>query len=570
LHASRILLSAVLLCAAASVAAGGTPPDVRVLIDVSGSMRRNDPSNLRIPALTLLTELLPTGTTAGVWTFDEQPTALLGPGTVDTAWKGHARSAARRIDSRGLFTDIESALAAATADWTAGNKGAAMRRVILLTDGMVDVGKDPAANAASRARLIDAGLARLQALGAHVDTIALSSNADRQLLQTLATRTDGWFEQAADAAALQRVFLHLFEQAAPPDALPLNGNRFTVDTSVKELTLLIFHPTDAPPLVLRAPDGRSVTQQNAGPDMAWRHEDGYDLVTLTAPQAGTWSFNGDADPDNRALIVTDLALELATLPTNLVPGEPARISARLLEQGRPLTRDDFLNLVKADVATSSASGEGAVDTLTLDPAEHSFDGELSGAKQPGEYELVVRVDGGTFQREQRRRLKVMGDPVTFSAEAARSDSDEQVIHLTITADPVAIEPATFSGLLELTAPGRSPQVLELPPLSENEITVELAAPTRGEYRLQPWVYAQTTATRLVKVKPPPIALDLADGASVAPDAPPAPAPLPVAPAFSWATTAVVVGVGNVGLGSLLGALWVALRRRPTPTKGVSL
>ncbi|RLA17269.1 MAG: hypothetical protein DRQ56_09430, partial [Gammaproteobacteria bacterium] len=33
--------------------------DVRVLIDVSGSMKQNDPRNLRIPALKLLVNLLP-------------------------------------------------------------------------------------------------------------------------------------------------------------------------------------------------------------------------------------------------------------------------------------------------------------------------------------------------------------------------------------------------------------------------------------------------------------------------------------------------------------------------------
>ena len=36
-----------------------THPDVRVVIDVSGSMKQNDPNDLRIPALNLLIGLLP-------------------------------------------------------------------------------------------------------------------------------------------------------------------------------------------------------------------------------------------------------------------------------------------------------------------------------------------------------------------------------------------------------------------------------------------------------------------------------------------------------------------------------
>ena len=40
--------------------------DVRLLIDVSGSMKLNDPANLRQPAIDLLVKLLPEGSKAGV------------------------------------------------------------------------------------------------------------------------------------------------------------------------------------------------------------------------------------------------------------------------------------------------------------------------------------------------------------------------------------------------------------------------------------------------------------------------------------------------------------------------
>jgi len=52
---------------------GGQPDtaDVRVLIDISGSMKKNDPNNLRRPALRLLVGLLPEDSRAGVWTFGQ-------------------------------------------------------------------------------------------------------------------------------------------------------------------------------------------------------------------------------------------------------------------------------------------------------------------------------------------------------------------------------------------------------------------------------------------------------------------------------------------------------------------
>jgi hypothetical protein len=52
------------------IAATDSKADIRVLIDVYGSMKQNDPNNLRQPALRLLTGLLPTGSKAGIWTFE--------------------------------------------------------------------------------------------------------------------------------------------------------------------------------------------------------------------------------------------------------------------------------------------------------------------------------------------------------------------------------------------------------------------------------------------------------------------------------------------------------------------
>ena len=52
-------LFALLVLTTPAVQAGA---DVRILIDVSGSMKENDPRNLRVPAMRLMSELLPAGT----------------------------------------------------------------------------------------------------------------------------------------------------------------------------------------------------------------------------------------------------------------------------------------------------------------------------------------------------------------------------------------------------------------------------------------------------------------------------------------------------------------------------
>ena len=115
--------------------------DVRVLIDMSGSMKKNDPNNLRVPALRLITQLMPEGQQSGVWSFGQYVNMLVKQGKVDAAWKDNAYKVAKGINSAGLFTNIAAALEKSTWDWKEPDDKA-NRSIILLTDGVVDISKD--------------------------------------------------------------------------------------------------------------------------------------------------------------------------------------------------------------------------------------------------------------------------------------------------------------------------------------------------------------------------------------------------------------------------------------------
>jgi uncharacterized protein with von Willebrand factor type A (vWA) domain len=173
-------------------------PDVRVLIDISGSMKHNDPHNLRTPALRLLTGLLPNGTRAGVWTYGRYVNMLVPLGEVDARWKQRAERAADQINSVGLYTNIEEAMRRATGDWRTADDHS-QRSLIMLTDGLVDVSKDTARDAASRDRIVNKILPRLRDAKVKINAIALSGEADHDLLQQLASATGGWFEEADSA-----------------------------------------------------------------------------------------------------------------------------------------------------------------------------------------------------------------------------------------------------------------------------------------------------------------------------------------------------------------------------------
>jgi uncharacterized protein (TIGR03503 family) len=396
--------------------------DVRVLIDISGSMKRTDPNNLRRPALRLFTSLLPRGAEAGVWTFGQWTNMLVKHGPVNGAWKDQARKAADDISSHGLRTNIEDVMRRATWDWKRPD-ASHRRSLILLTDGLVDISKTAAENNASRERILHDILPRLQQADATLHTIALSTESDATLLEQLAAATGGRFETIDSADGLERLFLRMFEKVSKADTLPLEGNKVSIDNSIHEATFLVFRKPGAKPTSITPPKGKEFDQKKLPADVEWHREERYDLVTVQDPAAGEWLINADVDPDNRVMVVTDLHMKNTELPNELSAGRPLLFTMQLEQDGKTIDRPDFLQFVKATLTQVSAKGEEHQWRLRDDGQRADLtanDGIFStGLKESlleGEYEFILDVDGTTFKRNQRQQVRVLGQPVKAQLE----------------------------------------------------------------------------------------------------------------------------------------------------------
>ncbi len=408
----------LLICPGAPLLAKKGPPpqlsDVRVLIDISGSMKKNDPQNLRRPALRLLIGLMPSGSRAGVWTFGQYVNEPVPLGYVNEVWKEHARDRVEQVHSRGLFTDIEAALNRATKDW-AGAPSRFRRDVILLTDGMVDISKDAEKNAASRKRIITKVLPELKQRGARIHTIALSGRADHDLMRTLSTVTNGWYEQAESADHLQRLFLRIFEKVSKPDTVPLKDNRFKIDSSIKEATLLIFKSKGSlKPTQIISPSGKIYGIHNTPESIAWHQDEGYDLLTISRPEQGEWRIQAEVDPDNRVMVVTDLRMHTTDLASWVSVGERLPFIIQFSDHGKKIVRADFLKMVNVSseykigdrysepqpIRDDGKSG----DKTALDG---TFSAIVRGELKPGRGELIIVAEGKTFVRERRQAFEAM-------------------------------------------------------------------------------------------------------------------------------------------------------------------
>ena len=256
----------------------------------------------------------------------------------------------------------------------------------------------------------------------------LSKNVDYELLYALSGATDGWYERVDDASQLPKVFLRIFENAVVPDALPLKDNRFKVDKSISDVTVLLFRKDKRATTIVISPDGKQMTPEKHPKTVNWQHEQTYDLINIKQPQTGEWNIKADVDPDNRVLIVTNLQLAVDTLATNLLVGDQFDVKARLQEHGKTLAQGDLLNLLQFETSLHTADTEIEKQLMTDDgktPDVLQKDGVYTAGfkalTKPGQYEVIVRVSGGVIEREYRHSLNVYDTAASIEIKADKSD-----------------------------------------------------------------------------------------------------------------------------------------------------
>ncbi len=383
------------------------PSDVRLVIDISGSMKKNDPRNLRRPALDMLVQLLPKGSQSGIWSFGQQVNMLVPHQDVSKAWGKKAIAASSKINSIAQFTNIGGALEKAAFDHQQSNV-THDRHVILLTDGMVDIDRDNQVNQQERQRILSTILPLYQQANIKLHTIALSANADQQLLNKLAFATDGKAATANTAEELMNVFLQVFNQAVPMEEAPFDGNTFIVDSSIEEFTALIFRKPNAKETHLVAPGNKQYTQSSTDSRVNWHSTDQYDLITVSQPVEGEWRVLADVEPQSRVTVVSDLSLSVKPMPTNITLNQRVDTAVALREENKIITRVEFLGLLDIDLTVTAPNGETWNERLSNDlvPMDGVYQANIDRFSEEGNYRIQLAVDGKSFKRTFSHELTV--------------------------------------------------------------------------------------------------------------------------------------------------------------------
>lgn len=489
------------------------PYDVRIIVDISGSMKETDPNNLRIPAVNLLLELMPENAQAGIWTFGRYVNNLVPVATVDDAWRKEAKKSAINISSVGLQSNLSGALNDAA--WGLGSDTGYQQSVILLTDGKLDMAKSgsPEAdqiNSTERKKLITTVLDKYRAAGANIHTLALSDLADKNLLQEIALETGGLYSEAENADELMKAFLRAFDQAVPSEQVPMEDNTFVIDSSVKEFTALIFKPKrGAQDTALLTPSGDRWTEKEHPSSVRWHKSVSFDLITIKAPEAGTWVAEADLDPSNRVTILSDLALNVTGIPATIISGDKLDLKISLINEGDVVDNADILRLTDVTMKVVTSSGREGSKILSnpeSPPADGIYREGLYRLKEMGQYQVEFIAEGKTFQRKRSFSMTMI-QPVEITHQA---DEVKGVYRIKVKGLSDNLDVDKSRVIAKIKSPDENSIIQSVPYDKTAQAWIIEVEETKGpgEYQVDLNVRGVTQSGKKFKVKPEGIVFNL--------------------------------------------------------------
>lgn len=181
------------------------PRDVVLVLDNSGSMKKNDPEFLTAKAVREFVSRLNADTRLAIVIFDQDVRLAMPLTPISEKSREQITESLQQVNYKGLFTDIPSAIERAIYELKNNGREGARKFIIFMTDGIVDTGN--AEKDVERTRWLredlapDAAESKIRIFG-----IAFTEDADFQLIQTLAQKTGGDYFRALQPGDLKGVF----------------------------------------------------------------------------------------------------------------------------------------------------------------------------------------------------------------------------------------------------------------------------------------------------------------------------------------------------------------------------
>ncbi|CAK2503667.1 TIGR03503 family protein [Vibrio crassostreae] len=257
--------------------------------------------------------------------------------------------------------------------------------------------------------------------------------------------------------------------AATESVMSLLDNRFRVDSSIEQVTFVIYRADNSKPVVLVRPDGKKYYSWRNADNVRWYEESSMDIISIDNPMPGPWQAIGKVSPKNNIKLLSHLVLDANEFPDKLYQTERIKFTTRLTSDGKPLVLRDFLDRVKLKVTFTKfveneeslvrearpvpvVMGEFADDGVDLD--EKAGDGVFTVSLpidiEPGKYRARITSGNGVFLRAQEQEVLVYPTPLTTTFIQSRKEGLPHTI--VVSGEQGMIAPSSLAVHVEHKAP----------------------------------------------------------------------------------------------------------------------
>lgn len=223
-------LARVVLCLAVSGLAWAQPSpaaaapaaglDLVFVLDNSGSMRQNDPQFLTRAVVSefIAAENLPKDMRVGVVVFGDRADLVMPLSPLNELTnRQRLKASLERLDYSAKLTDTAAAIERALYELSHDGRADAERAIVLMTDGIIDLGDR--AKDAERKRWVTTELADASARArTRIFGVAFTDTADFQLIQSLGQRTGGDYYRILKPEEVKSAFARIADGLARPSA----------------------------------------------------------------------------------------------------------------------------------------------------------------------------------------------------------------------------------------------------------------------------------------------------------------------------------------------------------------
>ena len=228
--------------------------DVFLVLDNSGSMKKNDPDFLVSQAVKEFISQQDSNTRVGIVIFDQSVRLPVALTEASFANRLTILDSLKEINYKGLFTDSPAGIERAIYELKNTGRENAEKSIIFMTDGIVDTGETE--KDIEKAKWLREDLAPDAADNdIKIFGIAFTEAADFQLIQSIAQKTDGEYFRALQAMDLTDVFTRIDQiiNEPPEPETPTTTIVQQVIASEPEEPIVQAPPPPPQPVIIEVP-----------------------------------------------------------------------------------------------------------------------------------------------------------------------------------------------------------------------------------------------------------------------------------------------------------------------------